>query len=138
MDRIVLAAGTALAGAIASDTWQQVRDVVAGLWRRVYPHPADGIGTELDQLRKQILQARHDGDTDTEKALEGAWQVKLQELLRADPRLALDLQQVLEHVLLPAATAAGRARTGTIFMAGNSHDSSAFTQIGTQTIYNRP
>ena len=138
MDQIVMAAGTALAGAIASDAWQQVRDAVTGLWRRVHPHHADGIGAELDELREQVLRARRDGDTDTEKALEGAWQVKLQGLLRADPALAAGLRRVLDQVLTPALTAAGQARIAAIFMAGSSHDSSTFTQIGTQTIYNRP
>ena len=64
MDPIVLAFGTALVGAIATSTWQQVREAVTGLWRRVHPRQkADDIGTELDELREQVLLARRDGDT---------------------------------------------------------------------------
>src|SRR5579859_6304238 len=102
MDQIVLAAGTALVGAIATDTWQQVREAVVALWHRAHPRQADSIGTELDELRGQILQARSKNDTDTAKALEGAWQVKLQQLLRAEPALAVELQRVLAEVLTPA------------------------------------
>ena len=139
MDPIVLAFGTALVGAIATSTWQQVREAVAGLWRRGHPRQkADDMGTELDELREQVLMARRDGDTGTERALEGAWQLRLQQLLRADPALAAELQRVLDQVLTPALTPDEQARVGNIIMTGSSHDSSTFTQIGTQINYNRP
>ena len=138
MDPIVLAAGTALVGAIASDAWQQVKQAVIGLWRRVHPGHADQVGGELDELRRQVLQARADGDPGTEHALEGAWQLRLQGLMRENPALAADLRQVLDQVLTPALPAAGQARIGTILMTGTSHDSSTFTQIGSQVNYGRP
>ena len=139
MDPIVLAFGPALIGAIATDTWPRVREAVTGLWRRVHPRQkADDIGTELDELREQVLLARRDGDTDTERALEGAWQVRLQQLLRAEPALAVELRRVLDQILTPALTPAEQARIGTIIMTGSSHDSSTFTQIGSHTNYNRP
>jgi len=138
MDPVVLAFGTALVGAIATSTWQQVRDAVTGLWLRVHPEQEDsGVGTELDDLREQVLQARRDGDTGTERALEGAWQLRLQQLLRADPALAAELRRVLDQVLTPALTPAEQTRVG-IIMTGSSHDSSTFTQIGTQVNYPRP
>ena len=68
MDPIVLAFGPALVGAIATDTWPRVREAVTGLWRRVHPQKADHIGTDLDELREQVLLARRDGDTGTERA----------------------------------------------------------------------
>jgi hypothetical protein len=138
MDPITIAFGTALVGAIATSAWKGVCDAVTGLWRRVHPgQEAEGIGTELDELREQVLLARRDGDAATERALEGAWQLRLQRLLRADPALATDLQQVLDQVLTPALTPAEQDRIN-IIMTGSSHDSSTFTQIGTQTNYNRP
>ncbi len=138
MDPVVLAFGPALVGAIATDAWPRVREAVAGLWRRGHPQQKAGdTGTELDELREQVLLARRDGDTDTERALEGAWQVRLQQLLRADPTLAAELRRVLDQVLTPALTPAEQTRIGTIMMTGSSHDSSTFTQIGTQTNYNR-
>jgi hypothetical protein len=107
MDPIVLAFGKALVGAIATDTWPQARAAVTGLWRCVHPRQEDDdIGTDLDELREQVLVARRDGDTDTERALEGAWQVRLQQLLRADPALAAELQRVLDQVLTPTLTPA--------------------------------
>lgn len=52
MDPIVLAFGTALVGAIATGTWQQVSEAVTGLWRRVHPRQEVGdIRTEVDELR---------------------------------------------------------------------------------------
>lgn len=139
MDPVVAAFGTALVGAIATDAWQQVHEAVTGLWRRVHPRREDdSIGADLDELREQVLVARRDGDARTERALEGAWQVRLQQLLRADPALADELQRVLDQVLTPAITSAEQARGGTIIMTGSSHDSSTFNQIGIQTNYNRP
>ena len=139
MDAVVAAFGTALVGAISTDAWQQVHAAVVGLWRRVYPRlKDDGIGIELDELREQVLAARRDGDAGTERALEGAWQLRLAQLLRADPALALELQRVLDQVLTPALTPAEQARVGTIVMMGSSHDSSTFTQIGSQVNYGRP
>lgn len=71
LDPIVLAFGPALVGAIAADTWPRVREAATGLWRRVHPQKADDVGTELDELREQVLLARRDGDNDTERAFEG-------------------------------------------------------------------
>jgi hypothetical protein len=139
MDPVVAAFGTALVGAIATDAWQQVHEAVIGLWRRVHPRREDdGIGTELDELREQVLVARQDGDAGTERALEGAWQLRMAQLMRADPSLAAELQRVLDQVLTPALSPAEQVRVGTIIMTGSSHDSSTFTQIGTQVNYPRP
>jgi hypothetical protein len=139
MDPIVAAFGTALVGAIATDAWQQAHEAVVGLWRRVHPQRVDdGIGAELEELREQVLAARRDGDAGTERALEGAWQLRLAHLLRADPALATELRRVLDQVLTPALDPAGQARVGTIIMTGSSHDASTFTQIGTQVNYPRP
>lgn len=138
MDPIAQAAGTALVQAVTTDAWQQVKQAVTGLWRRIHPGRADQVGGDLDELRAQVLRARADGDTGTEQALEGAWQLRLQELLRADPALAADLRKVLDQVLTPALPAAGQARIGTILMTGTSRDSSTFTQIGSQVNYGQP
>ncbi|MGH3521869.1 MAG: hypothetical protein ACRDU4_03345 [Mycobacterium sp.] len=76
--------------------------------------------------------ARRDDDAGTERALERTWQLRLQQRLRANPALAAELQRLLDQVLTPALTLAEQARVGTIIMTGSSHDSSTFTQIGTQ------
>jgi len=135
MDPITQAAGTALVQAIATDAWQAVKQAVAALWRRAHLGHAENVGGELEELRRQVLQARADDDAQTEIALEGTWQLRLQELLRADPELAADLRQVLDQVLTPTAAQAG---TAAIVMTGTSQDSSTFTQIGSQVNYGRP
>jgi hypothetical protein len=136
MDPVVQAAGTALVQAMATDAWTQARQAVTRLWRRVHPGHGERVGGDLDELRAQVLRARAGGDAQTEQALEGAWQLRLQELLRMDPALAADLRQVLDQVLTPAAAQPGT--TGSILMTGTSQDSSTFTQIGSQVNYGRP
>ncbi|MDB4872445.1 MAG: hypothetical protein JWL97_3449, partial [Gemmatimonadales bacterium] len=37
MDPILVAADTALVGAMATDTWQQARAGAVALWRRLHP-----------------------------------------------------------------------------------------------------
>jgi hypothetical protein len=139
VDPIVLAAGTALIGAIATDGWQQAREAVVRLWSRVHPRKkAEAVGGELEKARGQVLQARLVGDTEAEKALETAWQAKLQQLLLADPALGAELQLILDQVLTPVLTPAEQGRVGKIIMTGSSHGSSTFTQIGIQTHYHRP
>ena len=132
MDPIAVTAGTALIGAIATDAWQQVREAVTRLWIRARREHEENVGAELDDLRQQVLLARRDGDAGTERALEAVWQLKLQELLRSDPTLATELKRVLDGVLAPALAGSAQVRTGTIIMTGSSHDSSTFTQVGTQ------
>ena len=138
MDPIAQAAGTALVQAMATDAWEQVKRAVAALWRRVHPANVGEVAGDLDELRAQVVRARADDDGQTERALEGAWQLRVLELLRADPALAADVRQLVDQVLTPALPDAGQARIGTILMTGTSRDSSTFTQIGFQVNYGRP
>jgi hypothetical protein len=139
MDPVSLAFGAALVGAIATDEWPRVREAVVGLWRRLRPKQQGGdVEAELGELRQQVLAARREKDVGTEKALEGAWQVKAHQLVRADASVAEELRRVLDEVLTPALAPAEQTRVGQIKMTGSSHDSSTFTQIGSQTNYNRP
>ena len=121
MDPLVAAAGTALVQATVTDAWQQAKAAVVELWRRVHPEQASSLGAELDSLQAQILQARQDGDVETENDLEGSWRIKLQQLLLADPRLVVELQRVLRQVLTPALTAQGQARIQTITAGSRAH-----------------
>jgi hypothetical protein len=96
MEPIVIAFGTALVGAIATGTWQQVREAVTGLRRRAHPQQVGEIGAELDDLREQVLRTRRDGDANTENDLEGVWRLRLQKLLRVDPAQAAELRRILD------------------------------------------
>ena len=103
MDRLVMQAGRALVRATVGDDWDKVRVAVTSLWSLAYPGPqGDGVQAELAELREQVTRARSVGDVGSEQALEGYWQVKLQQLLHDDPTLASRLQYVLDHVLTPA------------------------------------
>lgn len=130
MDPIVLAAGTALVTAMATDTWQQARRGAVALWRRVHPEQAATVETELAEVRTQVLAARRDGDSDTERALAGSWQVRLAQLVRADPALAGELRQVLDEHLTPALSPSERGRIESITMTASSSDQGRVYQAG--------
>ncbi|MEV0999306.1 hypothetical protein [Nonomuraea sp. NPDC050202] len=128
MDRIVVAAGKALVSAMATDGWQAARDSAVSLWRRARPAEAEAVGAELEIVRGQVLEARADGDEDTERALAGPWQLRLQALLREDPAMAVEIQRVLDEVLRPAP--AGQARVGSIVMEAKAGGQSRIYQAG--------
>lgn len=97
MDPITVAglAGTALVGAMATDAWQQTRDGVVALWRRVHPERAQEVGQELTQLRS-IVEER--GTAEVETAMTQLWQLRLRDLLLADPALTTELTTQLAHL----------------------------------------
>ncbi|MDX3108777.1 hypothetical protein [Nonomuraea angiospora] len=138
MDPIVLAAGTALVTAMATDAWQSARDGAVALWRKVRPEQAEVVEAELVEVREQVLEARRDGDVDTEQALAGTWQVRLQQLLRAEPSLAGEIQRVLDEVLTPALQPAEQERIGTLVMKAKASGHGRIYQAGRdQTIHER-
>ncbi|MEU6738253.1 hypothetical protein [Streptosporangium sandarakinum] len=115
MDPLILTFGTALVTAMATDAWQQVRSGAVALWQKARPDQADIVEQELTDARTLVLAARDEGDTDTERALAGSWQIRLQQLLRDDPALAQEIQRVLDEVLKPAlAPASPQGRTVTM------------------------
>ncbi len=122
MDPLVLAAGTALVGAMVTDGWQQTRTAVVAWWRKVHPRRADAVGAELDAARARVLAARERGDEDTEQALAGTWRLRLQELLDQDPAAGPGLARLLEEHLAPALPAAEQARVQQIIINAQAHD----------------
>ncbi|WP_251072648.1 hypothetical protein [Streptomyces sp. ISL-43] len=129
---MVLAAGTALVGAMATDGWQQARAATVALWRRVHPDSADPMGAELDALRARVLAAREEEDEDTERALAGTWRLHLQQLLRADPDagLSAELRRLLDEHLAPLLAADERSRVGSIVMTAEAHDNARVFMAG--------
>jgi hypothetical protein len=122
MDPLVLAAGTALIGAMATDAWQQTRTAVVAWWRKLHPGRADAVGAELDTARAQVLAARERGDEDTEQALAGTWRLRLQQLLDQDPAAAPGLQRLLEEHLTPALPAAEQTLVQQIIIKAQARD----------------
>ncbi|MGA5763298.1 hypothetical protein [Nonomuraea bangladeshensis] len=124
--------------AILRHAWQSARDGAVALWRRARPEQAEVVEAELTEVREQVLRARGEGDADTEQALTGSWQVRLQQLLRTDPSLAGELRRVLDEVLTPALQPADQDRIGSLVMKATASGHGRVYQSGRdQTIHER-
>ncbi|MEV0385822.1 hypothetical protein [Nonomuraea sp. NPDC050643] len=122
MDPIVLAAATALVGAMATDAWQQTRTAVVAWWRRSRPQEAETVQAELDESQPRVLAARRQADAHTEQALTGQWQLRLQRLLDEDPALGPQLRQLLDEHLGPAPAGDEGARVQHIVINAEARD----------------
>ncbi|MGW2563838.1 hypothetical protein ACWCXB_32350 [Streptomyces sp. NPDC001514] len=122
MDPIVLAAGTALIGAMATDGWLQARTAMVALWRRVRPDQADAVGSELESVRTQVVAAVDRADEDTVRALAGVWHLRLQQLLGECPGLVAELQRLLEEHLVPALPPDEQSRARSVLLKAEAHD----------------
>lgn len=130
MDRIALAAGTALVGAMATDAWQQAHAAVVAMWRRVRPERADAVADELESARVLVLAARQTGDEDTEQALAGTWRLQLQQLLDRDPACATELRRLLDEHLAPALAPGEQAAVRSVAQKARATGSSHIIQVG--------
>ncbi|MFI5567433.1 hypothetical protein ACIA6T_08750 [Streptomyces sp. NPDC051740] len=129
MDPVVVAAGTALVSAMATDAWQQARTSVVDLWRRVHPARVTAIEEELDEVREEVLAARGAADTDAETGLAQDWQRKLQRLVNNDPGLARELQRVLDQELAPLLPQrSGPSGPGTVTATVQARDNNTIIQ----------
>jgi hypothetical protein len=130
MDRLILAAGTALVGAMAADAWQQVHAAVVAAWHRIHPEAAGSVGTELESMRVQVLAARQAADEDTEQALVATWRLRLQQLLDQDPAAAAELRLLLDEYLTPALTLNEQQVVRSIVQKATASGSSQIIQAG--------
>lgn len=126
MDPIVMATGTALIGAMATDAWQQTRAAVVRWWRArsgAAGQESEQVGTELEGVRGQIVAARERGDEATEEALAGLWRLRFQQLLDADPQLSPVVQELLDE-LMAVLPAAEQNDVRQVIINARSHDNS--------------
>jgi hypothetical protein len=130
MDPIVLAAGTALVGSIATDTWEQSRAALLAVWRRLRPEQAEAVDEELTDTRAQLLAARRSSDAEAERALVADWQLRLQSLIRHDPAAAEELRHLMTTALTPELTADEQAHIGTLTMKAEASGHSRVYQAG--------
>lgn len=130
MDPIVLAAGTALVSAMATDAWQQARSATVAMWRGRRPEHAERVGEELDALRTQVLAARQQEDRDTERALASVWQLQLQQALLADPGFVAELRRLVADHLEPLLAQDERGRTGPAVMKAEARDNARVYMAG--------
>lgn len=119
MDPVTLAAtaGSALVGAMATDTWAKARDAIVGMWRRGRPDRAPSVERELEQLRRQTVDAHDQQDHLGQEALVTQWQERLAELLADAPDLADELDRVHREVLAPPPPSVKR---GNVYQQVNS------------------
>jgi hypothetical protein len=130
MDPLILAAGTALVTAMATDGWKKARSSAVALWRRVHPDRVPAIEAELEEVRGEVLAARADGDPDTEKALAADWQRRLKRLLADEPGLAAELRRVLDEEWTPLLEPAERTQIHSVVQHANATGRSTITQAG--------
>ncbi|MEU7041754.1 hypothetical protein AB0A77_11955 [Streptomyces varsoviensis] len=130
MDALVLAAGTAVVGAMATDSWQTARSAVVAWWRRARPEEAEGVDAALGRVRPQLLAARQARDTASEAALASDWQSRLRRVLEADPRLARELRSLLDDEITPVLPAPERARVETLVMKASATGHGRVYQAG--------
>ncbi|OEJ30585.1 hypothetical protein [Streptomyces subrutilus] len=121
---LAASAGTALVTALATEAWQSASVGVVALWRRVLPERADAVEAELDATRDDLLDARDEGDKETQAELAAEWQGRLRRLLSAHPEAADELRALLvdpqarppaEPAVTQHATASGNSR---VYQAG--------------------
>ncbi|WP_328341105.1 hypothetical protein [Streptomyces violaceus] len=119
MDPIVLAAGTALVSAMATDAWQRTAAAITDLWKRARDTEGeviapDRIPNELDTLRTNVVRARTDSDAEMEESLTGLWRLRLHALIEQNPSLAEDLRSLVRERLLPEVDDRARVRVETL------------------------
>ncbi|MFE5331299.1 hypothetical protein ACFRCG_33415 [Embleya sp. NPDC056575] len=136
VDPVVVAAGGALVGAMATDAWQRTRDAVAGWWRSRLVRPGGPPGasspggveddravlTALEGLREAVLVARRAGDVRAERELAERWTGWLRGLLAADPILTDGLRRLLEDHLAPALGPDQQEHIRSVIMHGTAYD----------------
>lgn len=98
-------AGTTIATLLATDTWNGARTGLLSLWRRVRPGHEEDVAAQLDASRRELMNARADGDEETEREIAAEWQGRIRRLLAAHPEAAAELRSLLAG-LAPGATAA--------------------------------
>jgi hypothetical protein len=92
-------AATTLVGLLVTDGWEQAKDAVVGLWRRVSPAHADTVITSLNDTRTALLA---DDDEAAARTRISEWQDRLARVGASDPDLVGELFDTLAR-LRPAA-----------------------------------
>lgn len=102
VDEIVTAAGTALAAAATTEGWELIKTAMVSWWRRFRPDEAEQVGTDLEQLRSEVVEAQANHDVVTREALVSEWRLRLNRLVASNPEVRDELERLLEDELTPA------------------------------------
>lgn len=96
---------TTLVGLMVTEGWGQLRDRVAGLFRR--QGRAEVVGAELESSREVLLEAARQGDPEVREAVALEWRSRLTQLLAADAQAVAELQDLLRDAASPAPDQSG-------------------------------
>ncbi|MEV7283671.1 hypothetical protein AB0O01_03715 [Streptomyces sp. NPDC093252] len=117
-------AGTTIVTLLASDTWNAARNGMLALWRRVRPGQEEQVAAQLDTSRQELVDARADGDEETEREIAEEWQGRIRRLLVAHPEAATELRSLLGDLAAEAPT------TVTVTQRATASGSSRVYQAG--------
>ncbi|MGW6318798.1 hypothetical protein [Streptomyces sp. NPDC055099] len=137
MDPIILAAATAVVGAMATDGWKHAQSGLTALWRRVWPEQADAVADELEAVRSVMSGAREESNvTEAEHnhLLVEDWREHLHELLSRDPTLTRELRELTERQLLPLLPPTERAAVGGLLQQAQMADAEHAVQAGRDAV----
>jgi hypothetical protein len=137
MDPVVMAAGTALVGAMATDAWGQARRAVTDLWHRFRPDDSGRIEAELEETRTQVLLARQADDTDTEEALAGIWRLVLHRITQGDAEAIPAIQRMLDEQLRPLLRPQDEEKVSSIVIVGRASGNAKLNQAGRDIRWDR-
>lgn len=94
--QLATAAGTAIASAMATDTWRAARAGLARIFRRRDAAERAAIEAQLDRNNTQVERA---GDaTEMRRRMSESWRLELQTMLEESPELAQELQALILSV----------------------------------------
>lgn len=109
--------GTALVSAMTTDAWQQARNVLTVLWRRMRPEQTDQIYADYATARDRLLAAQEAGTDEFAPALRTDWQFRVHLMLSEHPEIASELRRVLDLELSPLLPREEQARLNTVMNA---------------------
>ena len=127
---LVTAASTGLIEALTTQTWEQARTAMVGLWRRVHPNRAEAISEELAEVRREAIAAQQRGELAVRHELIVDWRGRLRRLLDADPSSAIELKRILDEVITPMLSAEGSSMINNIVMNAHATGRSIVYQAG--------
>ncbi|MEV0117420.1 hypothetical protein AB0H77_29995 [Streptomyces sp. NPDC050844] len=97
LDELVMAGGTAVVGAMATDSWVLARTRVAELFRRRGGEERQqAIEGQLDSNARLVAEA--DDSDQVRQTLLPLWQLELRSLLQRDPAAAEELRALIDEV----------------------------------------
>jgi hypothetical protein len=116
-------AAVTITNLLATDAWGQVREKIAGLWRRFRPEQADAIEAELTRGHVEIESA----DETIKLAITKDWESRLLRLLAANVTVTAELSRVLDEL---GTLKVGQQVRGSVRQSAKASGRSTVIQVG--------